>query len=131
MKNNSHATRLRLVSYFLFFTRCDVICDLLQYTRTENVVYLLYNNFISKDVNEVKAGNICALFGVDCASGDTFTVEGAPKVSMVSIFMKRSPVISKVVLSNAAGVVACKIRQVLICFVFLIWLQISLVILQI
>ena len=82
-------------------------------------------------MNEVKAGNICALFGVDCASGDTFTVEGAPKVSMVSIFMKRSPVISKVVLSNAAGVVACKIRQVLICFVFLIWLQISLVILQI
>ena len=24
----------RLVSYFLFFTLCDVICDLLQYTRT-------------------------------------------------------------------------------------------------
>ena len=27
---------------FLFFTRCDVICDLLQYTHTrENVIYLL------------------------------------------------------------------------------------------
>ena len=25
---------------FLFFTRCDVICDLLQYTRSENVIYL-------------------------------------------------------------------------------------------
>ena len=31
-KYNSHATR---VVYFLYFTRCDVICDLLQYTRTE------------------------------------------------------------------------------------------------
>ena len=41
VKNNSHATRLRLVSYLLFFTRCDVICDLLQYTHTENVIYLL------------------------------------------------------------------------------------------
>ena len=30
VKNNSHATRS-----FLFFTRCDVICDLLQYTHTE------------------------------------------------------------------------------------------------
>ena len=38
-----------------------------------------------QDVSEVKAGDICALFGVDCASGDTFTVEGAAKVSMVGI----------------------------------------------
>ena len=42
VKNNSHATRLRLVSYFLFFTRCDVICDLLQYTHTEKC-YLFVN----------------------------------------------------------------------------------------
>ena len=40
VKNDSHVTRLHLVSYFLFFTSCDVICDLLQYTRTENVIYL-------------------------------------------------------------------------------------------
>ena len=33
VKNNSHATRLRLVSYRMFFTRCDeVIYDILQYT---------------------------------------------------------------------------------------------------
>ena len=36
VKNNSHATRL------LFFTRFDVICDLLQYTHTEN-----YNLFVN------------------------------------------------------------------------------------
>ena len=35
VKNNSHATRLRLVSYFLFFTRYDAFCDLLQYIRME------------------------------------------------------------------------------------------------
>ena len=33
--------RLRLVSYFLFFTRCDVICDLYYSKHTrENVIYL-------------------------------------------------------------------------------------------
>ena len=37
--SDSHATRLRLVSYF---TRCDVSCDPLQYTHTrKNVIYLL------------------------------------------------------------------------------------------
>ena len=35
VKNNSDTTRLRLVAYFLFFTRCDAVCDLLQNTRTE------------------------------------------------------------------------------------------------
>ena len=28
---------------FLSFAHCDVICDLLQYTHTENVIYLLNN----------------------------------------------------------------------------------------
>ena len=35
VRNNSHATRLRLVSYFLFFLCCDVIHDPLQYTHME------------------------------------------------------------------------------------------------
>ena len=33
-RTKSHGTRLRLVRTFLFFTRHDVICDLLQYRRT-------------------------------------------------------------------------------------------------
>ena len=48
LKNN-HGTRLCPVSYFLFFTRYDVICDLLQYTRTEKCnLFVKYNwNFLS------------------------------------------------------------------------------------
>lgn len=45
-----------------------------------------------EDVTEVGAGEICALFGVDCASGDTFT-DGALDYSMTSMFVPE-PVIS-------------------------------------
>ena len=39
------SNRLRLVSYFLFFTHCDVICDPLQYTHTRKKcnLFVLYN----------------------------------------------------------------------------------------
>lgn len=36
-----------------------------------------------QDVQEVFAGDICALFGVDCASGDTFVTRGNLHLSMV------------------------------------------------
>lgn len=39
-----------------------------------------------EDVQEVGAGEICAVFGVDCASGDTFTDGNLPYV-MTSIFV--------------------------------------------
>ncbi|CAG9986987.1 unnamed protein product [Clonostachys byssicola] len=39
-----------------------------------------------EDVAEVGAGEICAVFGVDCASGDTFTDGGLP-YSMSSMFV--------------------------------------------
>ncbi|EDO46028.1 predicted protein [Nematostella vectensis] len=48
---------------------------------------------IMEDIQEGYAGDICALFGIECASGDTFTAEGAPLVSMESIFVPE-PVIS-------------------------------------
>ena len=36
-----------------------------------------------EDVNEVLAGDIFALFGVDCASGDSFVCDNKLKLSMV------------------------------------------------
>lgn len=39
-----------------------------------------------EDVSEVGAGEICAVFGVDCASGDTFTDGGLP-YTMTSMFV--------------------------------------------
>ncbi|KAL9620243.1 MAG: hypothetical protein Q9160_005252 [Pyrenula sp. 1 TL-2023] len=45
-----------------------------------------------EDVTEVGAGEICAVFGVDCASGDTFT-DGQLGYSMTSMFVPE-PVIS-------------------------------------
>ncbi|MBN21293.1 MAG: elongation factor G [Bdellovibrionaceae bacterium] len=44
------------------------------------------------DVDEARAGDIVALFGVECASGDTFT-DNTVKLSMTSMFVP-SPVIS-------------------------------------
>ncbi|KAK7820917.1 hypothetical protein U0070_025975 [Myodes glareolus] len=45
------------------------------------------------DVEEVYAGDICALFGIDCASGDTFTNKDNSGLSMESIHVPE-PVIS-------------------------------------
>jgi len=46
-----------------------------------------------EDVNEAKAGDISALFGIDCASGDTFVLDKNELLSMESIFVP-DPVIS-------------------------------------
>ncbi len=48
------------------------------------IIYVL-TTFMLQDVNEVYAGDISALFGIDCASGDTFIKKGNEKLSMVGI----------------------------------------------
>ncbi|RMZ78215.1 hypothetical protein DV738_g4075, partial [Chaetothyriales sp. CBS 135597] len=45
-----------------------------------------------EEVNEIGAGEICAVFGVDCASGDTFT-DGRLGYTMTSMFVPE-PVVS-------------------------------------
>ncbi|CAG0913875.1 unnamed protein product [Notodromas monacha] len=46
-----------------------------------------------EDVNEVYSGDICAVFGVDCASGDTFVTDPKLRLSMESMHVPE-PVIS-------------------------------------
>jgi len=46
-----------------------------------------------KDITQTSAGDICAFFGVDCSSGDSFVPEKAPMLSMESIHVPE-PVIS-------------------------------------
>ena len=44
VKNKKYDTRRSRVTWLLFFTRCDVFCDLLQYTCTGKChVFVLYN----------------------------------------------------------------------------------------
>ncbi|PID29894.1 MAG: elongation factor G [Candidatus Cloacimonadota bacterium] len=46
-----------------------------------------------EDITEAPCGDIAALFGVDCASGDTFVKNGEANLSMMSMFVP-NPVIS-------------------------------------
>ncbi|KAM9279605.1 LOW QUALITY PROTEIN: elongation factor G, mitochondrial [Morus bassanus] len=59
--------------------------------RVQRLVRMHSDNM--EDVNEVYAGDICALFGVDCANGDTFTDKTSTDISMESIHIP-DPVIS-------------------------------------
>lgn len=52
-----------------------------------------------EDVESVGPGEICAMFGVDCSSGDTFT-DGATSLSMSSMFVPE-PVISLAIKPNS------------------------------
>ncbi len=44
---------------------------------------LILTMLIKKDVESIGAGEICAMFGVECSSGDTFN-DGSTSYSMVS-----------------------------------------------
>uniref|UniRef100_A0A1B6EF77 Elongation factor G, mitochondrial n=1 Tax=Clastoptera arizonana TaxID=38151 RepID=A0A1B6EF77_9HEMI len=52
-----------------------------------------------EDVDEVYSGDIFALFGVDCASGDSFVTEPKLKLTMESIFVP-DPVVSMAISPN-------------------------------
>jgi elongation factor G len=54
-----------------------------------------------EDITEAGAGDICALFGIDCNSGDTFT-DGTINVAMTSMFVPK-PVISVAIKPKDSG----------------------------
>ncbi|MGK2855578.1 MAG: elongation factor G [Thermoanaerobaculia bacterium] len=54
-----------------------------------------------EDITEAGAGDICALFGIDCNSGDTFT-DGTVNYAMTSMFVP-SPVISVAIKPKDSG----------------------------
>ncbi|XP_067007216.1 elongation factor G, mitochondrial [Anabrus simplex] len=74
-------------------------------TRTKRKVRVarlvrLHSNEM-EDVSEVYAGDIFALFGVDCASGDTFVTDPKLNLSMESIFVPDPVVSMSIVPSNS------------------------------
>ncbi|MBK9036734.1 MAG: elongation factor G [Myxococcales bacterium] len=54
-----------------------------------------------EDIVDTSAGDICALFGIDCNSGDTFT-DGTVNVAMTSMFVPK-PVISVAIRAKDSG----------------------------
>jgi elongation factor G len=54
-----------------------------------------------EDITEAGAGDICALFGIDCNSGDTFT-DGTVNLAMTSMFVPK-PVISVAIKPKDSG----------------------------
>ncbi len=54
-----------------------------------------------EDITDAGAGDICALFGIDCNSGDTFT-DGTVNLAMTSMFVAK-PVISVAIKPKDAG----------------------------
>jgi elongation factor G len=54
-----------------------------------------------EDIQDASAGDICALFGIECNSGDTFT-DGSINVAMTSMFVP-TPVISVAISPKDSG----------------------------
>merc|ERR1719266_2248310 len=68
-----------------------VIGVVMKKTRLSRLVQMHADKM--EDVSRVFSGDICAVFGVDCASGDTFVFDKDSKLSMESMHVP-DPVLS-------------------------------------
>ena len=66
------------------------LTQLSRLTSCPLVSIIPFLSMFSQDVDEVYAGDICALFGIDCASGDTFTSRTSANLSMVCDFQMKT-----------------------------------------
>eukprot|EP00096_Caligus_rogercresseyi_P009759 TRINITY_DN3370_c0_g1_i1.p1 TRINITY_DN3370_c0_g1~~TRINITY_DN3370_c0_g1_i1.p1 ORF type:complete len:742 (-),score=185.93 TRINITY_DN3370_c0_g1_i1:396-2621(-) len=74
-------------------SRGDIVYNTRTWKKTKLSRLVQMHSDKMTDVDRVYAGDICALFGVDCSSGDSFVVEKEQNISMESIYVP-DPVIS-------------------------------------
>lgn len=79
--------------YSSFFFAGDTICNVRTQRKVKIARLVRLHSNTMEDVNEVYAGDIFALFGVECASGDTFVTDPKSELSLESIFVPE-PVVS-------------------------------------
>lgn len=98
------ATRFGQLTYMRVYQGSIKKGDYVYNARTQKKVKVsrlvrMHSNEM-QDIEEALAGDICALFGIDCASGDTFLSERNSPLSMESIYVP-DPVISMSIKANS------------------------------
>src|SRR5699024_11152046 len=85
------ATRFGQLTYMRVYQGSIKKGDYVYNARTQKKVKVsrlvrMHSNEM-QDIEEAYAGDICALFGIDCASGDTFVSDKNSNLSMESIYV--------------------------------------------
>lgn len=71
-----HADQMEVRTCFSLLSASQIVLQMMSVSR-------VCVSCVVQDVEMVYAGDICALFGIDCASGDTFTARTNANISMV------------------------------------------------
>lgn len=81
----------------------DMIMNIAQGDKKVKIPRIVrMHSAVMVDVEEARAGDICAFFGVECASGDTFT-DGDIRVTMTSMFIPAAVISLAVAPKDKAG----------------------------